>query len=67
MLISTTRFKCDACGLISESTKGWTVIEAHSTDESQDSAAIIHLCIACRPRLRDLLAWLQSGAPPPRR
>jgi hypothetical protein len=61
MFISTTRLRCDACGVISEPTKGWTVIEAHGTDGSQDGATVVHLCAACRPRLRDLLAWLQSG------
>jgi hypothetical protein len=61
MFISTTRFRCDACGVISESIKGWTFIEAHSTDGSRDGTTVIHLCVAYRPRLRDLLAWLERG------
>ena len=61
MIISSTRFRCDTCGVISESIKDRTLIEAHSTDGSQDGSAIVHLCVACRPRLRDLLAWLERG------
>lgn len=60
MFISTTRFRCDACGIISEQPKDWTVIEAHSTDGSPNGT-VIHLCVDCRPRLRDLLDWLERG------
>ena len=60
MLISTTRFRCDACGVIGDHPKGWTVIEVHSTDGPPDGT-IIHLCPACQPRLCDLLAWLERG------
>ena len=61
MLISTTRFRCDACGVISKSIKDWTLIETHSTDGSQDGTTVAHLCVACRPRLPDLLAWLERS------
>ena len=60
MYISPTRFRCDACGVISKSTKGWTLIEARRTDGSRDGKTITHLCVACRPRLRDLLALAQA-------
>ena len=61
MLMSATRFRCDACGAVRESIKGWTLIAAHSTDGSQDGTTVVHLCAACRPRLPDLLAWLERG------
>jgi hypothetical protein len=48
----------------SDSIKGWTLIEAHSTDGSQDGTTVVHLCVACRPRLANLLAWLErTGSP----
>ena len=59
MFISTTRVRCDACGGTSELIKGWTLIEAHSTDGSQDGTAVVHLCVTCRPQLLGLLAWLE--------
>ena len=61
MLISTTRFRCDACGAISESINDWTLIETHSTDGSRDGTTVAHLCPACRSRLPDLLAWLERS------
>ena len=60
MFISSTRFRCDACGVISGSIKDWTFIETR-TDGSQGGTTVAHLCVACRPRLPDLLAWLERS------
>ena len=58
--MSTARFRCDACGVISDFPNGWALIEAHNTDASQDGTTVVHLCVACRPRRADLVAWLEQ-------